>query len=87
MQSLTGVSGCLNWNSNHKGAKMNNQNYTAEQLRSRYKSGENLTWNEIYKLYEAVSSANFSAGWMGYPAGGPNLQLGDELETILKEGK
>ena len=65
---------------------MENQTNTPEQLREMYKSGETLTWNQLYRLYEAVSSANFSAGWMGYPAGQPNIDLEAEVEAILKEG-
>ena len=64
---------------------MKNQT-NAEQLREMYKSGETLTWNQLYHLYEAVSSANFSADWMGYPAGQPNITLEAELEAILRKG-
>ena len=64
---------------------MKNQNNT-EQLRELYLSGETLTWGELYSLYEAVSSSNFTAGWMGYPACQPNINLEAEVEAILKEG-
>ena len=65
---------------------MENFTDTPEQLREMYKSGETLTWNQLYHLYEAISSANFSAGWMGYPACQPNIDLEAEVEAILKEG-
>ena len=64
---------------------MKNQTDT-EQLRDLHLSGETLTWNQLYRLYEAVSSANFSAGWMGYPACQPNISLEAEVEAILRKG-
>ena len=65
---------------------MKNQT-SAEQLRNRYKSGESLTWGEIYQLYEALSADNMTLAMLGYPVSGPNLRLEEELEALLKEGK